>query len=135
MAFLVDLGQTMQAYLVPCCGSVGGCGARAVSRKTPIYFMLYNISILPLSLLLFNVTITKRAFRRITHFLQIWSQPFQVSGTSYQRNLDRHQLHISWMIFSFSGKTLVPVKFGPLLLFFFITSSLPGCLLIFLAIQ
>ena len=24
---------------MPCCGSVGGCGARAVSRKTPIYFM------------------------------------------------------------------------------------------------
>ena len=30
----------MQAYSMPCCGSVGGCGARAVSRKTPIYFML-----------------------------------------------------------------------------------------------
>ena len=24
---------------MPCCGSVGGCGARAVSRKTPIYFI------------------------------------------------------------------------------------------------
>ena len=24
---------------MPCCGSVGGCGAPAVSRKTPIYFM------------------------------------------------------------------------------------------------
>ena len=30
----------MQAYSVPCCGSVGGCGARAVSRKTPIYFII-----------------------------------------------------------------------------------------------
>ena len=41
MAFLVSLGQAMQAYLVPCYvgGSVGGCGARAVSRKTPIYFI------------------------------------------------------------------------------------------------
>ena len=58
------------------------------------------------SLLLFNVTITKRAFRRITYFLQIWSQPFQVSGTPYQRNLYLHHLHISWMIFSFSGRTL-----------------------------
>ena len=29
----------MQAYSVPCFGSVGGCGARAVSRKTPIYFI------------------------------------------------------------------------------------------------
>ena len=27
---------------MPCCGSVGGCGARAVSRKTPIYF-IYNV--------------------------------------------------------------------------------------------
>merc|ERR1712101_19670 len=25
---------------MPCCGSVGGCGARAVSRKTPIYFIV-----------------------------------------------------------------------------------------------
>ena len=39
LAFLVDLGQAMQAYSMPCCGSVGGCGARAVSRKTPIYFI------------------------------------------------------------------------------------------------
>ena len=40
LSFLVDLGQAMQAYSMPCCGSVGGCGARAVSRKTPIYFMI-----------------------------------------------------------------------------------------------
>ena len=39
LAFLVNLGQAMQASSVPCCGSVGGCGARAVSRKTPIYFI------------------------------------------------------------------------------------------------
>ena len=45
LAFLVNLGQTMQDYSMPCCGSVGGCGARAVSRKTPIYFMLINIFI------------------------------------------------------------------------------------------
>ena len=41
LAFLVNLGQAMQAYSMPCCGSVGGCGARAVSRKTPIYFILW----------------------------------------------------------------------------------------------
>ena len=35
MAFLFILGQTLPAHLV------GGCGARAVSRKTSIYFMLY----------------------------------------------------------------------------------------------
>ena len=40
LAFLVNLGQAMQAYSMPCCGSVGGCGARVVSRKTPIYFIL-----------------------------------------------------------------------------------------------
>ena len=40
LAFLVNLGQAMQAYSMPCCGSVGGCGARALSRKTPIYFMV-----------------------------------------------------------------------------------------------
>ena len=28
--------------LCPVGGSVGGCGARAVSRKTPIYFMIHN---------------------------------------------------------------------------------------------
>ena len=39
LALLVNLGQAMQAYSMPCCGSVGGCGARAVSRKTPIYFI------------------------------------------------------------------------------------------------
>ena len=40
LAFLVDLGQAMQAYSMHCCGSVGGFGARAVSRKTPIYFIV-----------------------------------------------------------------------------------------------
>ena len=39
LAFLVNLSQAMQANSMPCCGSVGGCGARAVSRKTPIYFI------------------------------------------------------------------------------------------------
>ena len=33
MTFLFFLGQALPAHLV------GGCGARAVSRKTPIYFM------------------------------------------------------------------------------------------------
>ena len=40
LAFLFNLGQAMQAYSMPCFGSVGGCGARAVSRKTPIYFII-----------------------------------------------------------------------------------------------
>ena len=44
LAFLVNLGQAMQAYSMPCCGSVGGCGARAVSRKTPIYFIIQERS-------------------------------------------------------------------------------------------
>ena len=35
MAFLFILGQALLVHLV------GGCGARAVSRKTPIYFMYY----------------------------------------------------------------------------------------------
>ena len=43
LAFLVNFGQAMQAYSMPCCGSVVGCGARAVSRKTPIYFMKLNL--------------------------------------------------------------------------------------------
>ena len=42
LAFFVNLGKAMQAYSMPCYGSVGGCGARAVSRKTPIYFMIYD---------------------------------------------------------------------------------------------
>ena len=29
---------------MPCCGSVGGCGARAVSRKTPIYFIYLSLT-------------------------------------------------------------------------------------------
>ena len=33
LAFLFILGQALPAHLV------GGCGAQAVSRKTPIYFM------------------------------------------------------------------------------------------------
>ena len=59
LAFLVNLGQAMQAYSMPCCGSVGGCGARAVSRKTPIYFMVltpcagFFRQILPWSVLCF----------------------------------------------------------------------------------
>ena len=36
MAFLFILGQALLAHLV------GGCGARAVSRKTPIYFISSN---------------------------------------------------------------------------------------------
>ena len=39
LAFLVNLGQAMQAYR----SFVGGCGARAVSRKTPIYFMVSDL--------------------------------------------------------------------------------------------
>ena len=39
LAFLVNLGQAMLIQC-PVGGSVGGCGARAVSRKTPIYFIL-----------------------------------------------------------------------------------------------
>ena len=42
LAFLVNLGQVMQAYSMPCCGLVCGCGARAVSCKTPIYFVIYS---------------------------------------------------------------------------------------------
>ena len=37
MAFLFILGQALPAHLV------GGCGARAVSRKTPIYFILFKV--------------------------------------------------------------------------------------------
>ena len=37
MAFLFILGQTLPAHLV------GGCGAQAVSRKTPIYFILITV--------------------------------------------------------------------------------------------
>ena len=40
--FLVILGQALPAHLCPVGGLVGGCGARAVSRKTPIYFILMN---------------------------------------------------------------------------------------------
>ena len=36
MAFLFFLGQALPAHLV------GGCGARAVSRKTPIYFIIIS---------------------------------------------------------------------------------------------
>ena len=43
MAFLFILGQALPAHLV------GGCGTRAVSRKTPIYFIQTDVrkSILP----------------------------------------------------------------------------------------
>ena len=47
MAFLFFLGQALPAHLV------GGCGARAVSRKTPIYFIVH------LSILSFNVVLYK----------------------------------------------------------------------------
>ena len=40
LAFLVDMGQAMQVFWCPVGGSVGDCGARAVSRKTPIYFIV-----------------------------------------------------------------------------------------------
>ena len=43
LAFLVNLVQAMQAYSMPCCGSVGGFRARAVSRKTPIYFIYFKL--------------------------------------------------------------------------------------------
>ena len=36
MSFLFILGQALPAHLV------GGCGARAVARKTPLYFILLN---------------------------------------------------------------------------------------------
>ena len=43
LAFLVDMGQALLAHLV------GGCGARAVSRKTPIYFMADAVKIFHIS--------------------------------------------------------------------------------------
>ena len=42
IAFLVILGQALLAHLV------GGCGARAVSRKTPIYFINIDLKIIDL---------------------------------------------------------------------------------------
>ena len=38
-AFLFILGQALLAHLVPCWWVIGSCGARAVSRNTPIYFI------------------------------------------------------------------------------------------------
>ena len=46
MAFMVNLGQALPAHLV------GGCDARAVSRKTPIYFIFFYLQI---SICLFHV--------------------------------------------------------------------------------
>ena len=66
LAFLVNLGQAMQAYSMPCCGSVGGCGARAVSRKTPIYFMIFR-----------DETVLKTSWR-IHHWPGIWDLYFAV---------------------------------------------------------
>ena len=41
LAFLFILGRLIWC---PVGGLVGGCGARAVSRKTPIYFIIINIT-------------------------------------------------------------------------------------------
>ena len=40
LAFLFILGRPCRLIWCPVGGLVGGCGARAVSRKTPIYFMI-----------------------------------------------------------------------------------------------
>ena len=40
MAFLFFLARPCRFFRCPVGGSVGGCGARAVSRKTPIYFII-----------------------------------------------------------------------------------------------
>ena len=40
-------------FWCPVGGSVGGCGARAVSRKTPIYFIIF--SIVKLNIMSYNV--------------------------------------------------------------------------------
>ena len=39
LAFLVIFGQACRFIWCPVGGLVGGCGARAVSRKTPIFFI------------------------------------------------------------------------------------------------
>ena len=44
LAFLLILGQALLALLFPVGGLVGGCGARAVSRKTPIHFIVITLS-------------------------------------------------------------------------------------------
>ena len=36
LAFLVDMGLAMQAYSMPCCGSVGGCGAQRRKHKRAV---------------------------------------------------------------------------------------------------
>ena len=45
LAFLVDMGLPCRFFRCPVGWSVGGCGARAVSRKTPIYFIQYNVCV------------------------------------------------------------------------------------------
>ena len=65
MAFLFILGQTLPAHLV------GGCGAQAVSRKTPIYFI--NLMIGQFDIVAKNIAL----------FQQQWSMaPPSVNTTS-----------------------------------------------------
>ena len=40
------LARPCRLIQCPVGGAVGGCGARAVSRKTPIYFIIYDFSCL-----------------------------------------------------------------------------------------
>ena len=40
LAFFGNLARSCRLIQCPVGGSVGGCGARAVSRKTPIYFII-----------------------------------------------------------------------------------------------
>ena len=41
LAFLVNLGQAMQAYSVPCCGSVG-CVARGLYLARHLFTLYYD---------------------------------------------------------------------------------------------
>ena len=44
LAFLFILGQALLAHLIPSWWLVGGCGARAITRKTPIYFTRISLN-------------------------------------------------------------------------------------------
>ena len=101
----------MQAYSMPCCGSVGGCGVRAVSRKTPIYFiyLIQRLNITKVAIRTSKLSNSWPVFKFGSDSLwpRMSRAPFEDSKTSGQRleklksNLARLNIKLIWVQIQF----------------------------------
>ena len=87
LAFLVNLGQACRHIQCPVGGSVGGCGARAVSRKTPIYFIYTHYQLEGNFLILQVPSWWYHPWRRLTNSVSSPKDILKINSEKFPRYL------------------------------------------------